>query len=118
MSKQRDSNIIYQSKLIIAMKTRHLVTERPVRITPIGCEASIVVNAPGMVHVDRLQPVSHHRSRRLRRLVSSDCAALYSSPQGLRRRITVSLPTEQATEDRFFEEFDYLIGLAKLKGEL
>lgn len=99
------------------MRTKHIITQRPVRITPVNCEASIVVNAPGMVHVDRLQPVSHHRRRR-RRLVSSNCAALYSSPQGQRRRITVSLPTEQATEDRFFEEFDYLIGLAKLKGEL
>lgn len=100
------------------MRTKHIITVRPVRITPVNCEASIVVNAPGMVHVDRLQPVSRHRSRRHHRLVSSDCGALYSTPQGLRRRITISLPTEQATEDRFFEEFDYLIGLAKLKGEL
>ena len=100
------------------MRTKHIITQRPVRITPIGCEASIVVNAPGMVHVDRLQPVAHHPVRRRRRLVSSNCAALYSSPQGLRRRIIVTLPTEEATEDRFFEEFDCLIGLAKLKGEL
>ena len=100
------------------MRTRHLTTDRPVRITPINCVASIVVNAPGMVHLDRLQPVSHHRNHRRRRLVSSNHAALYSSPQGQRRSITVSLPTEEATDDRFFDEFDYLIGLAKLKGEL
>lgn len=99
------------------MQKKHIVTVDRLLITPVGCQASVVINSTGMVHTDILR---HGKRKRLpnEKRVSSDCGALYSSPQGLRRRITISLPTEQATEDRFFEEFDYLIGLAKLKGEL
>lgn len=103
-------------KIKISMRTKHLITARPVRITPVGCEASIVVNASGTVHVDKVAP----RGRRLpdERLASTGLARLLRTPGGQRRRLVVNLPTGETTEDRLYHEVDRLIEVAKLKGVL
>lgn len=99
------------------MQTKHLVTDRPVRVTPVGCEASIVINSPGLVHVDKVKEPRQKRERNVR-LTATDCGALFRTPGSRRRFIVIGLSTEEASESRFAEEFDYLVGLAKLKGEL
>lgn len=99
------------------MQTKHLITDRTVRVTPVGCEASIVINSPGLVHVDQAKGSTVKRAPNVL-LTATECGALYRTPGSRRRFIVIRLPTEEASEGRFAEEFDYLVGMAKLKGEL
>ena len=101
------------------MRPKHLITERPVRITPMcGTTASIVITSPGFVAVDTIYHPTAPRRRRRVTLCDTGHATLKRSAQGQNRIVTLILPTERATPEQFYQELDHLIDMACIKGVL